>query len=116
MAGEEGVEPNPRREKVSPAGGRGSSRSRPAPATRTSDRHSSQRPAGRRAEPRAIQKAIEEANEIIATLKAALDDMEELLETLELAERQQDIDERELESLKRALRQMHRPRESGSRH
>jgi hypothetical protein len=37
--------------------------------------------------------------------------MEEVLETLELAERQKDADEREIESLRRSLRQIHRPRE-----
>ncbi len=36
--------------------------------------------------------------------------MEEVLETLELAERQQDADEREIESLRRALRPLQRPR------
>jgi hypothetical protein len=39
--------------------------------------------------------------------------MEEVLETLEIAERQKDADEREIESLRRALRQLQRPR-SGS--
>jgi hypothetical protein len=39
--------------------------------------------------------------------------MEEVLETLELAERQQDADEQEIESLRRALKQLHRPREGG---
>jgi hypothetical protein len=42
--------------------------------------------------------------------------MEEVLETLELAERQKDADENEIESLRRALRQFHRPREPGRRH
>jgi hypothetical protein len=41
--------------------------------------------------------------------------MEEVLETLELAERQKDADEYEIESLRRALRQFHRPREGGHR-
>jgi aminoglycoside phosphotransferase len=36
-----------------------------------------------------------------------------VLETLELAERQKIDDEREIESLQRALRQLHRPREGG---
>jgi hypothetical protein len=42
--------------------------------------------------------------------------MEEVLETLELAERQKDADENEIESLRRALRQFQRPREGGQRH
>ena len=37
--------------------------------------------------------------------------MEEVLEILEVAERQKDADEREIESLRRALRQVQRPRE-----
>ena len=59
----------------------------------------------------AIQKAIEEVNHIIAALRTTLDEMEEVLETLELAERQKDADEQEIESLRRALRSLHRPRE-----
>jgi hypothetical protein len=39
--------------------------------------------------------------------------MEEVLETLEVIERQSDASERELDSLRRALRQMQRPREGG---
>jgi hypothetical protein len=39
--------------------------------------------------------------------------MEEVLEMLELFERQKNADEREIESLRRALRQIHRPREAG---
>jgi vacuolar-type H+-ATPase subunit I/STV1 len=61
-----------------------------------------------------IGKAIEQASRIIEELKHALDEMEEVLETLELAERQKLDDERELESLHRALRQLRRPREGGS--
>jgi hypothetical protein len=37
--------------------------------------------------------------------------MEEVLETLELADRQKIEDEREIESLRRALRQLHEPRD-----
>jgi len=37
--------------------------------------------------------------------------MEEVLETLELAERQKIDDEREIQNLQRALRQLNRPRE-----
>jgi len=63
------------------------------------------------AEPLSVQKAIEEVNQVIMTLRETLDDMEEVLETLELAERQKNADEQEIESLRRALRQFQRPRE-----
>jgi hypothetical protein len=61
----------------------------------------------------AVQRAIEEVNEIIETLRGTLNDMEEVLETLELAERQKMADEQEIETLRRGLRQLHRPREGG---
>ncbi len=64
-----------------------------------------------------ITGAIDQVNSIIEELKHALDEMEEVLETLELAERQKIDDEREIQSLQRALRQLHqRPRESEPRH
>ncbi len=67
-----------------------------------------------RPSPATIQNAIDDVNQIIGTLRDTLIDMEEVLETLELVERQNNADERELESLRRALRTMHRPREGGS--
>ena len=67
------------------------------------------------ASPAAVQQAIEEVNHIIETLRATLDDMEAVLETLELAERQKTADEQEIETLRRGLRQLHRPREGGPR-
>ncbi len=74
-----------------------------------------QRPAERRparpAKPATVQDTIDHVNGIISTLKETLDDMEAVLETLELAERQQTADEQEIESLRRALRQLQRPRE-----
>jgi hypothetical protein len=60
----------------------------------------------------AVHQAIEEVTHIIDTLRGTLDDMEEVLETLELAERQKNADEQEIETLRRGLRQLHRPRES----
>jgi predicted RNase H-like nuclease (RuvC/YqgF family) len=57
----------------------------------------------------AVSDAIEQVNRVIEELKHALNDMEEVLETLEFAERQKIDDEREIESLQRALRQLHRP-------
>ena len=52
---------------------------------------------------------------MIDTLRETLDEMEEVLETLELAERQKDGDEREIESLRQALRNLQRPREGQRR-
>ena len=60
-----------------------------------------------------MQKAIDEVNEIMTSLRESLDQMDEVLEMLEQFERQGDADEREIESLRRALRQMPRPREGG---
>jgi hypothetical protein len=65
------------------------------------------------ASPAGVQRAIEEVNQIIETLRGTLDDMEDVLETLELAERQKIADEQEIETLRRGLRQLHRPREGG---
>ena len=59
----------------------------------------------------AVQGAIEEVNHIIELLRESLDEMEEVLETLELAERQKVADERELETLRRALRHLKQPKE-----
>jgi hypothetical protein len=65
------------------------------------------------ASPASVEEAIEEVSGIIDALRGALEDMEEVLEMLEVFERQKNADEREIDSLKRALRQMHRPRETG---
>jgi hypothetical protein len=59
--------------------------------------------------PSAISRAIEEVTQIVGLLKQTLDQMEEVLETVELAERQKLADEHEIESLRRALRKIHRP-------
>ena len=73
----------------------------------------------------AIGQAIDEVMEIVDALKRAVDQMEEVLELVELAERQKLGDEREIESLRRALRNIHQrpdsrrggdePRRSGRR-
>jgi ribonuclease E len=55
----------------------------------------------------AIHQAIDEVMEVVEALKRAVDQMEEVLELVELAERQKLADEREIESLRRALRQFH---------
>ena len=52
-------------------------------------------------------------NEIIDSLKDSLEQMDEVLESLEYFERQGDADEREIESLRRTLRQLQRPRDAG---
>jgi len=60
----------------------------------------------------AIRQAVDEVMRIVDSLRHALDQMEEVLELVELAERQKVSDEREIESLRRALRQLQRPRGS----
>jgi len=49
----------------------------------------------------------------VVALREALDDMEDVQGMLEHFERQKDADEREIESLQRALRHLQRPREGG---
>jgi len=61
----------------------------------------------------AISQAIDEISQIIESLKHVLDQMEEVLELAEQAERQKTADEQEIESLRRALRQLQRPGGSG---
>jgi hypothetical protein len=56
-----------------------------------------------------IAQAIEQVNHITDELRRALVHMEEVLETLELADRQKVEDEREIESLRRSLRNLHEP-------
>ena len=68
------------------------------------------------ATPAAVTSAIEQVNHIIETLQATLKDMEEVLETVEYAERQKTADEQEIETLRRSLHQLHRPREGGQPH
>ena len=78
------------------------------------ERYEEPRPAERErrdfrpASPPAIADAIVEVNHIISDLKRVLDAMEEVLETLELAEVQKNVDEREIESLRQALRHLDR--------
>ena len=63
----------------------------------------------------AIIRAIEQVDQILASLKETVDEMEEVLEILEQAERQKTGDEREIESLQRALNRVQRERGVGSR-
>lgn len=65
---------------------------------------------------RNVEEAIEQVNQIINSLKESLEQMDEVLELLECFERQGDADERELEALRRALRQLQRPRDGGYHH
>jgi hypothetical protein len=58
----------------------------------------------------AISQAVEEVTQIVESLKQVLEQMEEVLELVELAERQKSADEREIESLRRALRKIQQPR------
>jgi hypothetical protein len=60
----------------------------------------------------AIHQAIDDVMQIAAALKQAQDKMEEVLELVELAERQKLADEREIDQLRRAMRQIYnRPRD-----
>ncbi|MGH7951893.1 MAG: hypothetical protein ACREFE_08240 [Limisphaerales bacterium] len=54
----------------------------------------------------AISQAVNEVMQIVGSLRQTLEQMEEVLELVELAERQKLTDEREIESLLRALRQL----------
>jgi hypothetical protein len=58
----------------------------------------------------AISQAIDDVMQIVDSLKRAVEQMEEVLELVELAERQKLADEQEIESLRRALRKLNRPR------
>jgi predicted RNase H-like nuclease (RuvC/YqgF family) len=57
-----------------------------------------------------ISQAVDEVREIVESLEQALEQMEEVRELVELAERQRFADEREIESLRRALRRIQQPR------
>jgi hypothetical protein len=82
----------------------------PAAYTRTFQTPKAQR---RPADPASVTDAIEQVNKVIESLRESLDEMEAVLETLELAERQKNADEQEIESLRRSLRNLHRPRDGG---
>jgi len=68
------------------------------------------------APPATLEEAIEHVSRVVESLRQSLNDMEEVLELLEVLERQTGADEREIESLRRALRQFHRPPERSHRH
>ena len=58
----------------------------------------------------AISQAVSEVTQIVESLREALNQMEDVLELVELAERQKLTDEREIDSLRRLLRQLQQPR------
>jgi hypothetical protein len=58
----------------------------------------------------AISEAVEEVRQIVESLERALEQMEEVQELIDLADRQKSADEREIESLRRALRRIQPPR------
>ena len=60
------------------------------------------------ASPAAVTEAIEEVSRVITSLQQSLATMEEILETLELAEVQKTGDEREIQALRNALREFDR--------
>ena len=66
----------------------------------------------RPAETSAIHQAVAHATEIAEGLRELVDRIEEILELVEVAERQKLADERELENLRRALRRIQPPRQS----
>lgn len=63
--------------------------------------------------PLSISESIETVNQVIAKLKETLVDMEDVLEALEVLERQGDGDEREIQRLHRLVQDMQRPRGGG---
>ena len=71
---------------------------RPKPWTKPAD--------FRPAETSAISQAVAHATEIAESLKHTIDQLDEILELVELAERQKLADEREIEELRRALRRI----------
>ena len=62
-----------------------------------------------------IQKTIAEVEHITRTLREALDEMEQVMEVLELAEVQQNVTEAELQSLRTMLNRLQRQRVSALR-
>jgi len=81
---------------------------RPKPWTKPAD--------FRPAETSAVSQAVAHATEIAESLRHLLDQLDEILELVEVAERQKLADEREIEELRRALRriqpQRHQPQQS----
>jgi hypothetical protein len=64
----------------------------------------------RPAETSAVSQAVAHATEIAESLKQMIDQLDEVLELVEVAERQKLADEREIDELRRALRRIQPPR------
>ena len=75
---------------------------RPKPWVKPADFHP--------AEISAISQAVAHATEIAESLKQMIDQLDEVLELVEVAERQKLADEREIDELRRALRRIQPPR------
>ena len=76
-----------------------------APAKEKVHHHGPAKPHGA-----AIGRTVEEVRQIVESLEQALEQMEEVLRLVELAEQQKSADDRELESLRRALHRLQPPR------
>ncbi|MGI8965305.1 MAG: hypothetical protein ACR2H1_04360 [Limisphaerales bacterium] len=63
----------------------------------------------------ALARALAEVQEISASLRKTLNDLENVLEILEEAEHQKTMDETEIETLRHALRQLQRPEDREQR-
>lgn len=81
-----------------------------APPARVERPEPPESPSERVPEGSAISHAVSEVTHIVESLRQSLTQMEEVLELVELAERQKLGDEREIDSLRRALRRIHQPR------
>lgn len=66
----------------------------------------------RAADTSAIHQAVVHATEIAESLRGLTDQIDEILELVEVAERQKLADERELDNLRRALRRIQPPRQA----
>ena len=64
----------------------------------------------------AIHQTVEEVRQIVDSLEQALEQMGEVLRLVELAEHQKFADERELESLRRALHKLQPPHRERREH
>lgn len=104
----EGYESEPRELREEPAGHRSEPPARELPARELPPPREPRRVI-QPASPAAVTEAIDEVNRIITTLRESLDTMDEILETLELAEVQKTADEREIQSLRNAMRGFDRP-------
>ena len=80
----------------------------PRPARQPQEFH--ERPPRREFPQAAIARALEEVQQIVESLEQALDQMEEVQKLVQTAEQQKIGDEREIESLRRALRRIQPPR------